>query len=273
MSDETKNTNTSTKSEKKGSGLWIWLLTAILVVLAALFIIDKLKSNKKYKALDEEYQQTSAEYLKYKSENESYKENFSDLEKRYAELTGKLDTLKDSSQISQAEIQKMKTLLAKQDSLIKIVNNLVNKAMSGFDKDELQVQIKNGAIYVTMLDKLLFQSGSAQVEKKGLNALKTLSKVLINNPDFGILVEGHTDNLPIKTKQYKDNWDLSVARATNIVRILSDCGLPSKRLTAAGRGEFYPVVSNSNEAGRAKNRRTEIILTPNLDDLYKAVAK
>ena len=111
------------------------------------------------------------------------------------------------------------------------------------------------------------------MESKGQNAIKKLSKVLLNNPDIGIMVEGHTDNLPIKTSQYKDNWDLSAARATNIVRLLSADGLPQKRLTASGCGEFAPVASNNTESGRAMNRRTDIILTPNLDEIYKLTTK
>ena len=131
-----------------------------------------------------------------------------------------------------------------------------------FKSDEIKVENRDGKLYVIMLDKLLFKSGNAEVELKGQKALKTLAKELSNNPNVGIMVEGHTDNIPMSGKTYKDNWELSSARALSVVRCLSDGGLPQKRLAAVGRGEFYPVASNTTEAGRAQNRRTEIILTP-----------
>jgi chemotaxis protein MotB len=121
-----------------------------------------------------------------------------------------------------------------------------------------------------MSDKLLFQSGSSAVENKGKDALKLLAGVLDKNPDIDILVEGHTDNVPIKTSVYKDNWDLSVARATSIVRILTnDYKIAPTRMTASGKGEYFPKVDNETPEGRAKNRRTEIILSPKLDELMK----
>jgi chemotaxis protein MotB len=116
----------------------------------------------------------------------------------------------------------------------------------------------------------LFKSGSAAVEVKGKEALKVLAEVLDKNPDIDILVEGHTDNVPIRTSVYKDNWDLSVARATSIVRILTDeYKIEPTRLTASGKGEFSPRASNAASEGRANNRRTEIILSPKLDEIMQ----
>jgi chemotaxis protein MotB len=121
-----------------------------------------------------------------------------------------------------------------------------------------------------MSDKLLFKSGSATVEAKGKDALKVLADVLDKNQDIDILIEGHTDNVPIKTSVYKDNWDLSVARATSIIRILStEYSIAPTRLTASGRGEFFPKDNNKTEAGRARNRRTEIILSPKLEEIMQ----
>src|SRR5690606_27311711 len=116
----------------------------------------------------------------------------------------------------------------------------------------------------------LFKSGSANVEEKGKEAMKLLADVLSKNPDINILVEGHTDNIPIKTATYKDNWDLSVGRATSIVRLLTDdYKLVPPRVTASGKGEFSPKASNDTAVGRAKNRRTEIILTPKTDEIMQ----
>jgi chemotaxis protein MotB len=167
-------------------------------------------------------------------------------------------------------LHEMIQVIAKQDSITRNLNNILRNALLGFNSDELSVEIKDGKVYVSMSDKLLFQSGSSAVEDKGKDALKLLAGVLEKNSDIDILVEGHTDNVPIKTSVYKDNWDLSVARATSIVRILTnDYKIVPTRLTASGKGEFFPKADNDTPEGRAKNRRTEIILSPKLDELMK----
>ncbi len=172
----------------------------------------------------------------------------------------------------QKNLRDLQQVIARQDSASKRLNDILRNALTGFKSDELSVEMKNGKVYVSMTDKLLFKSGSAAVEDKGKDALKVLADVLKKNPDVDILVEGHTDNVPIKTAIFKDNWDLSVARATSIVRILTDdYNLVPTRLTASGRGEYFPKASNDTAEGRAKNRRTEIILSPKLDELMKII--
>jgi len=167
-------------------------------------------------------------------------------------------------------LDEMKKIIDRQDEINKRLNSTLRNALLGFNPDELSVEVKNGKVYVSMSDKLLFKSGSAAVEDKGKEALKLLAGVLDKNPDIDILVEGHTDNVPIKTAVYKDNWDLSVARATSIVRILTtDHKIAPTRVTASGRGEFFPKATNDTPEGRAKNRRTEIILSPKLDELLR----
>jgi chemotaxis protein MotB len=168
------------------------------------------------------------------------------------------------------KLKELQAIVHKQDSITNSLENIVKNALLGFKSDELSVEVKNGKVYVSMRDKLLFKSGSADVEEKGKDALKKLETALNKNQDLDILIEGHTDNVPIKTGIYKDNWDLSVARATSIVRYISgDNKLNPKRVEAAGRGEYYPIASNETAEGRAKNRRTEIILSPKLDELMK----
>jgi len=167
-------------------------------------------------------------------------------------------------------LDEMRKIITKQDSITNRLNSILRNALLGFNSDELSVEIKNGKVYVSMSDKLLFKSGSSAVEDKGKDALKLLADVLDKNTDIDILVEGHTDNVPIKTSVYKDNWDLSVARDTSIVRILTnDYKIVPTRLTASGKGEFFPKADNETAEGRAKNRRTEIILSPKLDELMK----
>jgi chemotaxis protein MotB len=251
-------TSQNTK-EKSGSKFWAWLLAALLLVLAGFFVWDKIRSNNKYKSLETEHQQTAEEFLKYKSEHESMEVNYSDLQRRYDALNSQIGGTEN-------QIRQLQRQVANQDSALKALRALksdVTKALDKFSSDELKIQEKDGKLYLLLMDKLLFKSGSADIESRGQTAIRKIAKELAKNPDFGILVEGHTDNQPIKNTLYKDNWDLSTARANTVVRFLSDNGLPQKRLTAAGRGEYSPVASNSTEAGRAQNRRTEIILTPN----------
>ena len=214
---------------------------------------------------------------KYNNLNEKYKslvnENLSQTDKLNRALTAKSEEL-DAKEKLLAEKEKslynMEKTIARQDSITNRLNSILRNALLGFNSDELSVEIKNGKVYVSMSEKLLFKSGSSAVEEKGKEALKLLGEVLDKNSDIDILVEGHTDNVPIKTSIYKDNWDLSVARATSIVRILTnDYKIAPTRLTASGKGEFFPKADNETAEGRAINRRTEIILSPKLDEIMQ----
>lgn len=186
------------------------------------------------------------------------------LSKKNAELNEKERLLQDREQA----LKEMQRIISRQDSITRRLNDVLRNALLGFNSDELSVDIKDGKVYVSMSDKLLFKSGSVTIEDKGIGAIHKLAEVLNKNLDIDILIEGHTDNIPIKTAIYKDNWDLSVGRATSIVRILTvENNISSTRVTASGKGEFYPRESNDTAEGRAKNRRTEIILSPKLDEI------
>jgi len=210
--------------------------------------------------------------------------NYSDLDSKYKQLQAasgsqldKLSTDLGNKQAAlnqkDARLRQLEAILMRQDSVLNILNNSVKNALLGFNPDELTVEMKNGKVYVSLSDKLLFKSGDANVEVKGKEALKKLADVLNKNADVSIAIEGHTDNVPIKTAIYKDNWDLSTARATNVVRLLSmEYGMDAHRLTAAGKGEYFPVADNSTPEGKAKNRRTEIVLSPKLDILMKLIS-
>jgi chemotaxis protein MotB len=188
------------------------------------------------------------------------------LKQKSNELTEKERLLLEREKVLAGLQQKV----AHQDSITRRLNDVLRNALLGFKSDELSVEIKNGKVYVSMSDNLLFRSGSAAVETKGREALKVLAGVLNYNPEIDILVEGHTDNVPIKTAVYRDNWDLSVARATSIVRILTDeHKIVPDRLTASGKGEFAPRSGNETPEGRASNRRTEIILSPKLAEIMQ----
>lgn len=192
------------------------------------------------------------------------------LQQKSLELNEKEQTLAEREKT----LREMQAIIARQDSIANRLNRVLRDALLGFADDELSVVVKNGLVYVSMSDKLLFKSGSARVETKGKEALESLANVLKSNPDIDILIEGHTDSVPIKTANFQDNWDLSVARATSIVRILADdYGVDEHRLTASGRGEFEPRASNETPEGRAQNRRTEIILSPKLDELMNLLGQ
>lgn len=144
----------------------------------------------------------------------------------------------------------------------------------GFNPDELSVSMKNGKVYVSMQEKLLFQSGSAKVDPRGKEALKKVAEVLNTNPDIQIDVEGHTDSMAIRGGRFEDNWALSLARAASVVRILTkDYQVDPVRVIASGHSKYQPVDTNETADGRAKNRRTDIILSPNLDELYRLVSE
>jgi len=167
-------------------------------------------------------------------------------------------------------LQNLQNIIQRQRDMMTNLKNSVTNALLNYSADELSVYIKDGNVYVSMQEKLLFKSGSDVVDPKGKEALAKLAIVLNNTRDITVLIEGHTDNVPIKTKQYKDNWDLSTARATSIVRVLTkDNAFDPNRITAAGKGSFHPVKGNETTEGRAANRRTEVILSPDLKELFK----
>jgi chemotaxis protein MotB len=229
-----------------------------------------------YDALNNQYVSLDAKHTKLQSDYREMNDKYTQLIQNSLSKTEQLN-LALNQKVAELEererkLSELRAMLHKQDSLTQALNAVIKKALLSFNSDEITVEMKEGKVYVSMTDKLLFRSGSAEVEDKGKGAIKTLADILNKNADVSITIEGHTDNVPIKTAMFKDNWDLSVARATNIVRLLDETyKVNAKRLTSAGRGEYVPKAANETAEGRAKNRRTEIILTPKLDELYKIV--
>jgi chemotaxis protein MotB len=169
-----------------------------------------------------------------------------------------------------ARLKELQDIIQAQNDKATSLKNSISKALLNYKTDELNVYQLDGKVYVSLEEKLLFKSGSDVVDPKGKEALKSLANVLNTNNDFTVDIEGHTDNVPIKTQRFKDNWDLSTARASSIVRILTkDYGFDAARITASGKSEFHPVNLNASVAERAGNRRTEIILSPDLQEIYK----
>ena len=170
-----------------------------------------------------------------------------------------------------ARVVELESIINKKDSIVTALKKSITKALIGLEGEGLTIEKRNGKVYVSLEEALLFASGKYEVNSGGVVALNKLANALAYQNDLKILVEGHTDSIPFNSRGLvKDNWDLSVMRATNVVKVLTqNPDLDPIQLTAAGRSEFMPIASNTTAEGRSVNRRIEIILSPNLDDLFK----
>jgi len=192
--------------------------------------------------------------------------NMSQREQMDAMLKSQRETLAERERT----INDLKTIIQRQNDMVNGMLKQVTDALTGFSSDELTVEMRDGKVYIAMSDKLLFRSGSADVEKRGKEALAMLAEVLTSQPEIDIFIEGHTDNVPIRTARFTDNWDLSVLRSTSVVRILTvEYKVNPTQIIPSGRSQYFPNADNSTTEGRAKNRRTEIILSPKLDKLFQ----
>jgi chemotaxis protein MotB len=195
------------------------------------------------------------------------------LELRLNKQQQDLDALAAELKKREARVNELEAILKSKDQATADLKKKLQDALMGFEGKGLTITQKNGKVYVSMDESLLFSSGKTAVEPKGIEALKNVAKVLEQNADINILVEGHTDDVPMAGKgEIKDNWDLSVIRATSVTKIiLQNSKTDPKRITSAGRGEFFPLDPAKTPEARKKNRRTEIILTPKLDELLKVL--
>ncbi|MFA5555510.1 MAG: OmpA family protein [Flavobacteriaceae bacterium] len=254
-------------------------------------------------ALQTELERLKAEYTKLDSECNSVKNNLKNLQGAYAalekdsnasiqanseknrELLAQLEAKEKALQAEQERLEKLKqdlqkrsdrineleSLIAANENNLKALRDKLSKALYSFEGKGLTVEQRDGKVYVSMENKLLFASGSWVVGAEGKSAVVEVGKILAENPDISVLIEGHTDNVPYNGQgQVQDNWDLSTKRATSIVRILKENkDINPLSLTAAGRSEYAPVAPNETSEGKSKNRRIEIILTPKLDEISK----
>lgn len=228
---------------------------------------DSTSCTKQVEDLQRALKTTQKEYAQYQRRSEAYRSSL------IAQLEEQGQTINVKDEVLQERAERLKALQERLNSQQSIVNNLrstIQNALVNFDQDELSVEVKKGKVYVSLSDKLLFPSGSAQLNRQGKEAIGKVAQVLKENPSINIEVIGHTDSIPINTARYQNNWDLSVDRATTITELLTaDYQIAGARLTASGKSKYQPVASNKTRAGRAKNRRTEIILTPKLEELFQ----
>lgn len=184
----------------------------------------------------------------------------------------RIDEIESMLQQREARLAEVEGMLNQRDSIMNSLQQRLSDALLGFRDEGLTVDVKNGKVYVSLSNKLLFASGSTTIDAKGQQALADLATVLKDQEDLTIMVEGHTDDVPVSNLgRIKDNWDLSVMRSTEVVRLLVDNGVPPTRIVPAGHGEFIPKVDEKTTEARAANRRTEIVISPKLDELFELI--
>ena len=268
-----KNEKLKKRQEKALKNIrWFWFFILFLLAIVILSMWDthrKTKFMKKQKYTID----TLTNSLHF------YKTKYLEKDSALTELLSKYNTLLDKNmQNSETIEQKKQELLQLQqelyvrDSILNTLKKSLDVALSGYSQDQLTIHQKNGKLYLTMRNKLLFPSGSAQVQQSGYRVLKIVANILKKNPNIDITIEGHTDNVPIspKNKKFKNNWELSTARAVSVTEILvKKYNIRPERLVASGRSMYYPIAPNTTEKGRSQNRRIEFIMTPNLETIYK----
>jgi chemotaxis protein MotB len=243
--------------------------------------IDLRTNNKKLSSLEKEHTQLSSYYKNLMSssgrlnrDNAQQQEQLLSIQRHLEKARRANDSLSTSLAEREKKVQELEQVMANKDKAVQDLKSKISSALLNFKENDISVKVKNGKVYVSLAEQLLFQSGSVEVDNKGVTALQQLAKAIKDQKDINIMVEGHTDNVPIskKTLYMNDNWDLSVMRATSITKILTKGGVSPNQITASGRGEYLPLATNDSPLNKQKNRRTEIIITPNLDELFKILA-
>ena len=244
------------------------------------FGIDVRRTSEQLASLGREHEQLGANYKNLLNNSGRLNRDMAQQQQQLLTIQENLEktrNLNHSLSYSLAErekkVQELEQVLANKDRAVQDLKNIISNALLNFKENDISVTVKNGKVYVSLAEQLLFGSGSVQIDQKGATALQQLAKAIKDQRDINIMVEGHTDNVPVSKKSayMKDNWDLSVMRATSITRILTRAGVSPEQITASGRGEFAPLAANTSGENKQKNRRTEIIITPNLDELFKVL--
>ena len=197
--------------------------------------------------------------------------NLTTLSQKGAEnLEKSLESMKEKD----VRIQRMQDAVTRKDSVTLALVTSLKGVLGNLADDDIEINVEKGVVYVSISDKLLFNSGSYMISNKAKEVLGKVAEVVNNRPEIEFMVEGHTDNVPIKTDEILDNWDLSVKRATAVVRLLqNDFNVSPERMTAAGRSSYIPLFDNNNASNRSKNRRTRIVVLPKLDQFYDLIEK
>ncbi|HSZ35308.1 MAG TPA: OmpA family protein [Puia sp.] len=256
----------------------------LILLLSGIMLLGGCVSNGKYKASQQSLESVRADSARLANKVSSLESSVATLKTQIDSLNAQVSALSfKAGQYSTESANKSSQLAAQQEQLIRLqalmdqqkkaiedIRKKMADALVGFTSNELTVSVKNGKVYVSLQESLLFPSGSATVNSKGIQALGKLAEVLNVNTDINVDIEGHTDSIPIRSNMYPDNWALSTARAVSIVRVLiKNYKVDPVRLVASGKSQYDPVETNSTPEGRTQNRRTDIILSPKLDELFK----
>lgn len=254
---------------------------------------DYASLQKEYNTLQEKYQSTQIDLAKSQTSGKSIEERLKDaqrqnaeLKQQYAELQKSLDNslnqntqgnvniskLVDEINASNAFIKHLVEAKSKSDSLNQALTNKLTRSLSRDELKEVDVQVLKGVVYISLADNMLYKSGSYEINERASETLSKIAKIIMDYKDYEVLIEGNTDNVPINRTNIRNNWDLSALRASSVVQALQNTyGVDPKRLSAAGRGEYNPIASNNTEIGRQRNRRTQIIITPKLDQFMELI--
>lgn len=241
-----------------------------------------------YTTMQANYQQEQAKSQTIQALLDEARRNNSELKANYAQLQKSLDKsisqntqgnvniskLVDEINASNKYIKQLVQAKSKSDSLNLALTTNLTRSLSGNELDEVNVRVLKGVVYISLADNMLFKSGSYEVNDRAMQTLSKIAKIIKDYKDYDVLVEGNTDPVPIERTNIRNNWDLSALRASSVVQVLqNDFGVNPSRLTAAGRGEYNSIADNSTELGRQRNRRTEIIITPKLDQFLDLIDK
>lgn len=269
--------------------------TIIVAGVCALMVMSSCVTNKKYALLQGEYQTTKEDLIECTANGKSMEAMIRDLRQQNSELKSGMAALKESLDKSMnnnaqgnmnisklvdeinASNKYIKELVAaksKSDSLNLVLSTNLTRSLDASELKDVDVKVLKGVVYISLNDNMLYKSGSYEISPAAMDILSKIAKIIKDYKDYDVLVEGNTDNVPISRTNIRNNWDLSALRASSVVQALQDdFGINPSRLSAAGRGEYNPVASNDTPEGRSKNRRTQIIITPNLDQFMDLIDK
>ncbi|MBF1428787.1 MAG: OmpA family protein [Prevotella nanceiensis] len=267
----------------------------IAALFAGLVLVSSCASKKELdncrlenKNLTESFQSTKEELAASRARVSSLEEQLAQQKKDYASLQNSLDKsllnsnannvniskLVDQINESNQYIRHLVEVKSKSDSLNMVLSNNLTRSLSKEELKEVDVQVLKGVVYISLADNMLYKSGSYEINDRAAETLSKIAKIITDYKDYDVLIEGNTDNVPITRENIRNNWDLSCLRASSVVQYLqTHYGVNPKRLTAGGRGEYNPIANNNTELGKQRNRRTQIIITPKLDQFMELIDK
>ena len=271
------------------------LRIAAVVAAAGALALTGCVSKKKYALLENEYNNTRTELAESraynksldamlaeaKSNNQQLKDNLSALQgtlsqsiQQNAQGNVNISKLVDEINASNRYIKELVAAKTRSDSLNMVLTNNLTRSLSRDELRDVDVKVLKGVVYISLADNMLFKTGSYAISDRAMETLGKIAKIIKDYKDYDVVVEGNTDNVPISRTNIRNNWDLSALRASSVVQTLQEkFGVDPSRLSAAGRGEYRPIADNTTESGRQRNRRTEIIITPNLDQFMELVGQ